>query len=473
MKTRKRFAISLRVGMMIFGAVFILFLGARVPVHGVSEWSFVTIPDLPSGASLGRLWTDGPCNLYVWARKTQGTTDVPDAFLYHWDGRLWTQVLHLSAHDPQDVFGTGPADIFAAACSFPEYKLKMYHYDGAVWTEQLLPIQIREVSGGLQNIVGEPGNVYAKAFWPESFILKYDGFAWVVDAQLDDARELVYINSDEIYAQWGFGHYLWNGSEWKRFGGSCFCDANVSWGMRDTDGKLHLYTAGNRGFGVAVRVWRFTETSPGSMNGSWASVFADPDNEWVNAGTATDIWGAGPNDIYVTGVRRDAPGAQLSGRVYHFNGTTWMRISSFGNIANAHSVWGTGPDDVWICLADGRLLHYGPLVMTVDIDIHPGSSPNPINLGNKGNVPVAILSTNCFNAIDVNPETVLFADASPVKWSKMDVNQDGYIDLLLQFQTKDLNLTQTSTEATLTGETMNGKSIKGTDTVKIVPAKNK
>jgi probable HAF family extracellular repeat protein len=114
-----------------------------------------------------------------------------------------------------------------------------------------------------------------------------------------------------------------------------------------------------------------------------------------------------------------------------------------------------------------------PVSESITIDIKPGSDPNSINLKSNGVVPVAILSTIGFEATGVDPSTVLFADAFPVKWTMDDVNQDGEMDLLLHFRTQDLNLTQDSTEATLTGETMDGTPIEGTDTVNIVPKKKK
>lgn len=48
------------------------------------------------------------------------------------------------------------------------------------------------------------------------------------------------------------------------------------------------------------------------------------------------------------------------------------------------------------------------------------------------------------------------------------MNDDGYVDMLLYFNTQDLNLTSSSTSATLTGKTTNGKSIEGSDSVLIV-----
>jgi len=110
-----------------------------------------------------------------------------------------------------------------------------------------------------------------------------------------------------------------------------------------------------------------------------------------------------------------------------------------------------------------------PAVIMVTIDIKPGSDPNSINLGSKGVVPVAVLTTEDFDASTVDPGTVLFADAYPVKWAMEDVDYDGDMDMLLHFKTQDLNLNQDSAEATLTGETMGGTPIEGTDTVNIVP----
>jgi len=107
----------------------------------------------------------------------------------------------------------------------------------------------------------------------------------------------------------------------------------------------------------------------------------------------------------------------------------------------------------------------------VDIDIKPGSYPNSINLGSKGVVPVAVLTTVDFDASTVDPASVHFsdADASPVRWVMEDVDYDGDMDMLFFFKTQELGLTAASTEATLTGATFGGQPIVGTDTVNIVP----
>jgi len=107
----------------------------------------------------------------------------------------------------------------------------------------------------------------------------------------------------------------------------------------------------------------------------------------------------------------------------------------------------------------------------IDVDIKPGSNPNNINLKSKGVVPVAVLTTEDFDAGDVDPTSVVFAGASPVRWRLCDVDNDGDVDMLYHFKTQELNLDKSSIDATLTGQTNSGNVIAGTDTVRIVPTK--
>jgi len=131
---------------------------------------------------------------------------------------------------------------------------------------------------------------------------------------------------------------------------------------------------------------------------------------------------------------------------------------------------------MWFAGKDGESGDYSigyataaPPVLAVDIDIKPGSDPNSINPNSKGVVPVAVLTTGDFDATTVDPDTVVFAGASPLRWAMEDVDRDGDIDLLFHFKTQELGLDEGSTEATLTGATHGGTSIQGTDTVNIVP----
>lgn len=109
-------------------------------------------------------------------------------------------------------------------------------------------------------------------------------------------------------------------------------------------------------------------------------------------------------------------------------------------------------------------------VNDLEIDIKPGGNPNNINLKSRGVVPVAVLTTEVFNASTIDPstETVEFAEASPVRWMLCDVDGDGDDDMLFHFKTQELNLDGDSIEATLTVD-----GIAGTDTVRIVQSKKK
>ena len=115
-------------------------------------------------------------------------------------------------------------------------------------------------------------------------------------------------------------------------------------------------------------------------------------------------------------------------------------------------------------------------VIPIVIDIKPGEEPNSINLGSKGSVPVAILSTETFDATSVDLSSVRFAGA-PIRTkhngtfqaSFEDVNGNGLLDLVAHFETHALDLDDTSTEATLTGIGGMDRCIAGTDSVNIVP----
>ena len=111
---------------------------------------------------------------------------------------------------------------------------------------------------------------------------------------------------------------------------------------------------------------------------------------------------------------------------------------------------------------------FEPHIISVDIDVKPHSISNPINLKSRGKVPVAILTTDQFDTSDVDPSSVLFADASPIRWKYMDIDFDGDLDLLLHFKTAELELSEHSTVGILTGSTFDNKEFLGVDEVRIL-----
>ena len=123
----------------------------------------------------------------------------------------------------------------------------------------------------------------------------------------------------------------------------------------------------------------------------------------------------------------------------------------------------------WRYNESGAVLFPGISSAGVPVDIRPGCDPNSINLKSKGVVPVAVLTTDDFDASTVDCDTVLFAGAESACCLMEDVDGDGDLDMLFHFKTQELNLDKDSTDATLTGKTNDNVSIKGTDTVNIVP----
>lgn len=106
----------------------------------------------------------------------------------------------------------------------------------------------------------------------------------------------------------------------------------------------------------------------------------------------------------------------------------------------------------------------------VSIDIKPGSNPNSINPGNKGVIPVAILTTGSFDASTVDATSVRFGpnNAVAVHYAREDVDGDEDLDLILQFVTQQSGIQCGDTSASLSGQTSGGQSIAGSDLVNTV-----
>ena len=108
--------------------------------------------------------------------------------------------------------------------------------------------------------------------------------------------------------------------------------------------------------------------------------------------------------------------------------------------------------------------------VVVDLDIKPRGFPNGINPFGNGMTPVAILTTQIFDAAMVNPATVRFGrngtETTPVRFSLEDVDGDGDVDLILHFRTSDTGIQCGDISASMTGQTFSGQRIEGFDSVK-------
>jgi hypothetical protein len=130
---------------------------------------------------------------------------------------------------------------------------------------------------------------------------------------------------------------------------------------------------------------------------------------------------------------------------------------------------------------------------TVAADIKPGACPNPINVGSKGVLPVAILGTDNLNVEDIVPQSVTLAGVSPLRWSHEDVGRpympltgkteanqcnalgpDGYMDLTLKFDTQAVAAALGTVNdgdvlvLHMSGTPRNGTAVSGEDVITII-----
>jgi hypothetical protein len=105
--------------------------------------------------------------------------------------------------------------------------------------------------------------------------------------------------------------------------------------------------------------------------------------------------------------------------------------------------------------------------LDVLIDIKPGSVLNSINPRSRGVIPVAILTTEDFDATTVDPLSVEFGTSGATEAHNRghieDVDGDGDDDMVLHFRTQETGIQCGDTEAGLTGETVDGTPFEGSD----------
>lgn len=119
-----------------------------------------------------------------------------------------------------------------------------------------------------------------------------------------------------------------------------------------------------------------------------------------------------------------------------------------------------------------------PEIMQINIDIKPGNTGlAPINPRAKGKIPVALLSSQDFNALSANPASLTFGASgnegslSHCGKGGQDVNGDGLLDLVCHFENQDANFQKGDLEGILRGRTTTGTAFEGRGLLKVVPEK--
>jgi hypothetical protein len=134
---------------------------------------------------------------------------------------------------------------------------------------------------------------------------------------------------------------------------------------------------------------------------------------------------------------------------------------------------------------DGNDVVLTALVQIVDIDVKPDDDINTVNLAANGVLPVAIYTTTDFDASTIDVSSVTFAGAFAQLSALEDVDGDGDLDLVLHFRIQDMADLQSDyldaliadledgvlddnhqdVTVTLRGQTNNGTTIEGFDTI--------
>jgi hypothetical protein len=108
------------------------------------------------------------------------------------------------------------------------------------------------------------------------------------------------------------------------------------------------------------------------------------------------------------------------------------------------------------------------LAVPVVIDVRPGNAGNQVFPNKSGKLPVAILSSAEFNAVQVDPATLQFgsADAS-VAEAPVITNVDAEFgdDMIAKFNVQEAGIFCDDTEVTLSGSTYAGEPFISTDNI--------
>lgn len=302
------------------------------------------------------VWGTGPSD--VFAVTGYGDEDGPTVM--HYDGQGWTEQFRpAEGYDLEAVWASGPGDVYVAGNNFGSVNgsyigyAPIFHYDGSTWTEAARflpePFADRAIFYGLwgasaTDIFAVGGHELEKGY--RSLIAHYDGQEWTTMTSPEaEAR---------LFDVWGT-----SGSDVFAVGvKSYFNPVGV---VLHYDGtawsKVLELPVGTQALGV----WGSSPTDvfvvgPKSSvmhyNGSgWSSIPAP-----ISAAIQLfEVWGTSATDVYAVG-SNTVTGRE--GIILHYDGDEWRQQTS-GTSAPLYGVWGSSPSDVFVT-GGGLILHGTP-----------------------------------------------------------------------------------------------------------------
>jgi photosystem II stability/assembly factor-like uncharacterized protein len=212
-----------------------------------------------------------------------------------------------TANRMMDVWGAGPEDVYVVGGGG-----SIWHYDGSgIERRQVAPEKCCQAVWG-----AGPDDIYAVG--NDGLILHYDGASWgQMETETNELMVDVWgTGSENVYALSGRAIYNYDGEAWSehhRFLGPDERNSgNTLWGL----GSERIWTM--------FPLLRFDGDQWAEHDRVWA------EEEW--GGLPRDIWGTGPDNLYVVGSR---------GIIRHYDGNQWRDLEDQPSVlSDLASIWG-------------------------------------------------------------------------------------------------------------------------------------
>lgn len=266
-----------------------------------------------------------------------------------------------------------------------------------------------------------------------------------------------------------------------------FSAVTTAIGVDDVNGKIYSENRSTAGRGSIVRSnfdgTEFEEVI--SDVPTAVDIAIDPLNEviyWTssaglmegNGGICrVDFDGTNFAEIFVLGSNLDTLGIALDSS----NGKLYFSQEVSPSRTDIYRMNLDGSDPEVVATGFGLIVHMALVPdqpTRVMIDIKPGDKHNVLNPRSHGRVWVAVLSDTdnetAFDPLQIDIATVRFGPDGAItnRYQVRDVNKDGLGDLLLQFWIPDTGIQCGDIDATLTGDTFDGRGVTATDSIKTV-----